>query len=123
MGIRRLLAVMAVVSAFVGIVGASTASANSAIFFNKTIQLNSFAVSGTPRETLFAGGGELKETTGTWTFCTAANPNGTSELRDKVCATGLGFIETYGTQPARAWVEVKIQKGFNRAHLVAEEFW
>jgi len=120
---RYLLAVAVIVCVIAGTVGASAASANQAVFFNKNISLKSFAVSGTPRSTLFAGGGELSEDTGSWEFCVAADLNGNRELAQKTCSAGNGFLETFGTVAARAWVEVRNKKGSTFAHLVAEEFW
>jgi len=121
---RRLITAATIACIATGIIGPAAASATEQNFFDKHIVLNSFAVSGTPRSTLFAGGGELKEDTGKWKFCAAYNPNGTSELDSFTCSNpSNGFVETFGTVAARAWIEVIHQSGSNAAHLIGEEYF
>jgi hypothetical protein len=80
-------------------------------------------VSGEPRSNLYAGGGEISSTTGTWEFCVAAQENNTGALEDIDCGTGDGFIETFGTRGARVLQRVTHKKGALKYHLVGEEFW
>jgi hypothetical protein len=123
MSARRLLSATAIACAIAVVGGVSEASATSRVFFNEHIVLKSYAASGTPRENLYASGGAIGEASGTWKFCTADNPNNTEVLDNYECATGIGFIEDFGTTNARAWIEVKNQSGSDAAHVTGEEFW
>jgi hypothetical protein len=125
MSTRRLLLATAVACALSVTSGASVASASSRVFFNKILLgYESYAVSGTPRENLYAGGGEIKETPSSWKFCAADNPNNTEVLDNYTCSTGSGFVETFGTVAARTWIEVKHVSGSERKlRLIGEEYW
>ena len=123
MRIRFLLAAVGAVCALASATGTTAASASSAVYFNKTINLERFAVSGVPRETFFAGGGTLSGNTGKWLFCTAAKLNSTGSNVGTSCGSGQGFIKTFGTLAARSIVEITNESGSNSVHLVAEEFW
>jgi hypothetical protein len=123
MRIRRLLAAAAT-ACTIAAAGASTASAHQAVYFNERIGVGSFFVSGTPRNTLFAGGGELREFTGTWEFCTAAQLNSNGSLADFACSTGgSGFVETFGSVGARSWIHITHVSGNTTTRLVGEEYW
>lgn len=121
---RHLLTTVAVACTMAGTIGVPAASANERVFFNKDVSLSKFEVSGTPRNSLYAGGGEISNTTGSFEFCVASEENNTGAIEHIQCGTGTGFIETFGGFiPARVLLRVTHKSGGAKYHLVGEEFW